>query len=606
MQRFNLFMSLMIAIVLLSCNNEKKEEVVDMSSQADSFLQTYNSKYQELLAKSAEAEWKANTYIVEGDEETEKLVQVANEEFSAFTGSKENIDSARFYLELKETLSPLQVRQFETILYMAGRNPMSAEEKVSALIKANNSQNKNMFGYTFKIGNKEVTPNEIDKILAEETDLNKRLEAWESSKQVGVTLKDGLGELQTLRNDVVASLGYSDFFQYEVSDYGYTTDELVKVCNDMVADIWPIYRELHTWARYELASKYKEDVPDYLPAHWLPNKWGQEWSEMVTVEGVNLDGELKKKSAEWIVKKGEEFYVSMGFPNLPQSFYDKSSLYPLEKDAKYKKNTHASAWHMNNAEDVRSLMSVEANTKWWSTTLHELGHIYYYISYSNPDVPIILRGGANRGFHEGIGTMIGLASMQLPFLQELELAPKDAKVDQVKMLLKEALDYVVVIPWGAGVMSMFEHELYSNKLPKDQYNKKWWELKKKYQGIVAPSERSEDYCDPCTKTHINNDPAQYYDYAISTVLLFQIHNHIAKNILKQDPHSTNYWGNKEVGNFLKDLTKTGATVDWRVHLNNMIGEDFSAKAIVDYFEPLMEWLKNENKGRTYTLPEKMN
>ena len=556
-----------------------------------------------MLSASAEAEWKANTYIVDGDTLTEKMVQEANEAFSAFTGSVANIDSAKFYLNHKDKLDPIQVKQFEAILYMAGRNPMSAEDKVKELIALNNKQNSDLFGYTFKIGKKEVTPNDIDKILVKETDLNKRLEAWESAKQVGVGLKDGLSELQKLRNEVVQSLGYEDFFQYEVSDYGYTTEELIKVCKDMVSDVWPLYRELHTWARYELAEKYKEDVPDYLPAHWLPNKWGQEWVDMIEVKGINLDSELEKHGAEWVVKKGEEFYVSMGFPPLPQSFYDKSSLYPLPTGSEYKKNTHASAWHMNNAEDVRSLMSVEPNTKWWSTTLHELGHIYYYISYSNEDVPIILRGGANRAYHEGIGTMIGLASLQVPFLQELNLAPADLEIDETKLLLKEALDYIVVIPWGAGVMTMFEYELYSKNLPKDKYNKKWWELKKKYQGIVPPTERGEDYCDACTKTHINNDPAQYYDYAISTVLLFQLHNHIAENILQQDPHATNYWGNKEVGQFLKDLTYPGATVDWKDHLNEMIGQEFSADAIVEYFQPLMKWLKEENKGRTYTLPE---
>lgn len=603
MKFLNLLLISLFLVMSVACNKESNENKVDVKANAQSFLDSYNSKFQELLYASAEAEWKANTYIVEGDTLTEKMVQEANEAFSAFTGSIENIDSAKYYFDLKDDLDPLQVKQFETILYMAGRNPMSAEEKVKELIAANNAQNNKLYGYTFKVNGKEVTPNEIDKILVEEEDLNKRLETWEAAKQVGVELKDGLENLQKLRNSVVQSLGYDNFFQYEVSDYGYTTDELVKVCKDMISDIWPIYRELHTWARYELAEKYKTDVPDYLPAHWLPNKWGQEWNDMVSVQGIDLDSELEKKGAEWVVKKGEEFYVSMGFPELPQSFYEKSSLYPLDKKAKHKKNTHASAWHMNNAEDVRSLMSVEPNTKWWATTLHELGHIYYYISYSNPDVPIILRGGANRGFHEGIGTMIGLASLQVPFLQGLGLVKNDISVDETKLLLKEALDYIVVIPWGAGVMTMFEKELYANNLPKDQYNAKWWELKKKYQGIVPPSDRGEEYCDAATKTHIINDPAQYYDYAISTVLLFQLHNHIAKNILKQDPHATNYWGNKEVGNFLKELTKPGATVDWKEHLNKMIGEDFSAKAIVEYFEPLMKYLKEENKGRTYTLPE---
>jgi peptidyl-dipeptidase A len=170
-------------------------------------------------------------------------------------------------------------------------------------------------------------------------------------------------------------------------------------------------------------------------------------------------------------------------------------------------------------------------------------------------------------------------------------------------LLKEALDYVVVVPWGAGVMTEFEHSLYAENLQPDNYNDRWWELKEKYQGIVPPNERGNEYADAASKTHINNDPAQYYDYAISTILMFQIHDHIAKSILGQDPHATNYWGNEEVGDFLKELTKTGATVDWDVHLQNMIGSDLSAKPMVDYFQPLMEWLQKENSGRNYALPE---
>ncbi|MCZ7615708.1 MAG: M2 family metallopeptidase [Ignavibacteriaceae bacterium] len=178
------------------------------------------------------------------------------------------------------------------------------------------------------------------------------------------------------------------------------------------------------------------------------------------------------------MKKGEDFYVSLGFPNLPQSFWELSSLYPVPPDAGYKKNTHASAWHMDYDKDVRSLMSVIPNTDWWSTSLHELGHIYYYISYSNPDVPIILREGANRGFHEAIGSMIGLASLQPPFLKGMGLMDKDFKIDETQSLLREALDYIVFLPWSAGVMTEFEYELYAKNLPEDQYNAKWWELVK--------------------------------------------------------------------------------------------------------------------------------
>src|SRR5690606_17030768 len=132
---------------------------------------------------------------------------------------------------------------------------------------------------------------------------------------------------------------------------------------------------------------------------------------------------------------------------------------------------------------------------------------------------------------------------------------------------------------------------------------RWWELAKKYQGMVPPSERGEHYCDAATKTHINDDPAQYYDYALSYALLYQLHNHIARNILKQDPRATNYYGNKEVGKFLNGILSQGATKDWRQVLKETTGDALNAKAMLDYFQPLVSWLKEENQGRNYSLPE---
>jgi peptidyl-dipeptidase A len=356
--------------------------------------------------------------------------------------------------------------------------------------------------------------------------------------------------------------------------------------------------------RYELAKKYHaKEVPDFIPAHWLSNRWGQNWSEMVTVEGLNLDSALKNKSAEWVARQGEKFYVSLGFPSLPASFWEKSSLYPVPKDAGYKKNTHASAWHMDLEKDVRSLMSIVPNSEWYETVHHEYGHIYYYLSYSNPEVPYLLREGANRAYHEALGSMMGLAAMQKPFVAGLGLIDANAKTDDMKQLLKDAMNYVVFIPWSTGTMSFFEQELYSKNLPADQWNKKWWELAKKFQGIVPPSDRPEDLCDAATKTHINDDPAQYYDYALSFILLFQIHDYISKNILHEDPRATNYFGNKEVGNFIASLMKPGDSVDWRKLLKDKTGEDLSARAMLDFFNPLVEWLKKENEGRKYTLQE---
>ncbi len=397
-------------------------------------------------------------------------------------------------------------------------------------------------------------------------------------------------------------MGYSDFFAYQVSDYDMGTEEMLALCDQLVRDLRPLYRELHTWARYELARRYGQPVPDQLPAHWLPNRWAQDWSGLVTVAGLDVDSALGAHSAEWIVRQGEGFFTSLGFDALPETFWERSSLYPLPADAPYRKNTHASAWHLDLAGDVRSLMSVEPNRSWYETAHHELGHIYYYQSYSTPEVPLVLRRGANRAYHEGIGSMLGLASLQRRFLVGRGLVPPEARVDSTQQLLQEALNFVVFIPWSAGVMTRFEHELYAGGLPGERLNARWWELVRRYQGVVPPGPRDERFADALTKTHINNDPAQYYDYALSNALLFQLHDHIARRILSQDPHDTDYYGRKEVGAFLRTIMAPGASRPWREVLQETTGRALDAQAMVAYFAPLEAWLKAENAGRTHTLP----
>ncbi|HEX5001205.1 MAG TPA: M2 family metallopeptidase [Bacteroidia bacterium] len=566
-------------------------------------LESYNQEFQKYLYAASKAEWELNTHIVEGDTMAAFNSRIANRQLAAFTGNPQWIEISKRFMNNKG-ISPLERRQVNTIYYKVAKNPASEMDAVSRKVALEADQVTKLFGYDYKIDGKSVTTNQIDGILRDSTNLKVRLQAWESSKMVGAGLKDGLIQLQKLRNELVQKMEYSDFFDYQVREYGMNSAEMIALCDSLIKQIWPLYRELHTWARYELAAKYGvKRVPDMIPAHWLPNRWGQDWTAMIDDKGLNVDDFLAKKGPEYIIKEGERFYLSLGFDSLPQNFYANSSLYPVPEGAGYRKNNHASAWHMDYDKDIRSLMSIEPNTEWWSTALHELGHIYYYMQYSRPEVPIMLREGANRGFHEAMGSLMGLASLQRPFLEAKGMVPKGVPADTLRQLLKEALDYIVHIPWGAGVMTHFEEKLYASNADSLQLNKEWWDLVRKYQGIEPPSPRGEEYCDAATKTHIIDDPAQYYDYSISNVLLFMFHQHIAKDILKQNPHATNYWGSKATGDFLKELMKPGATVDWRGLLKDKLGSDMSAQPMVDYFQLLMEYLKKANKGRKYTLPE---
>ena len=596
-----------VAFAAMSFAGAKKKDNKKLQSEVDAYLLAYNAQYKDLNIATNEAQWMLLTHIVEGDTTASYNAQVAANRLADFTGSKENIEKVKGYLAKKDLLTALEVEQLEHILYFAGANPMTEEVTVKEKIKAETEATEKLYGFKYMLDGKEVTKNDIDRVLNTENNVQKRLDAWVCAKSVGSNLHKPLENLRMLRNRTVQGLNYKDYFSYQVADYGMSADEMMKTLRGINDEIYPLYRELHTWARYELANKYgSATVPDYIPAHWLPNQWGQDWSELVTVEGFDLDNIIKEKGydSSWIVKQAERFYVSMGFAPLPATFYEKSSLYPVAPNAGYKKNNHASAWHMDLANDVRSLMSVQPNARWYETTHHELGHIYYYMQYSNDNVPYILREGANRAYHEALGTMFGMAAMQKPFLEGLGLVDAKVQIDTTRQLLKEALRYVVALNWQAGTMSEFEYELYAKNLPADQFNKRWWEIVKREQGIIPPMERGEEYCDAATKTHIIDDPAQYYDYALSSVLMFQFHHHIAADILKQDPRFTNYYGNKEIGKFIGGMMSVGGVGDWRVLLKEKTGEDLTAKPMLDYFAPLMTYLKKVNEGRKYTLPEK--
>jgi peptidyl-dipeptidase A len=589
-------------ILIVSCGADNNDA---LRAKAQAFLDEYTRTYVGLYTDSSEAEWALNTKIVEGDDTNRQRTESANQAMAAYTGSIGVIEETRVLLEGRDRLPDLQEKQLETILYQAANNPQTVPELVNDRIAAEAQQTETLFGFDFELAGESVSTNRLDEILRKSSDLELRLAAWNAAKAVGPGLKDGLIDLVGLRNGTVQALGFEDYFSYQVSDYDMTTEEMVELNMQFVHELWPLYRQLHTWARYELAERYGEEVPEMLPAHWLPDRWGQEWSSLVSVKGIDLDERLGEYDAQWLMEQAEDFFVSLGYPELPETFWERSSLYPLPSDAPFKKNNHASAWHMDLDHDVRSLMSVEADENWWMTVHHELGHIYYYLAYTNPDVPPLLREGANRGFHEAIGYLLGLASMQKAFLQGRGLVEENVETDEIQALLKEALDQVVFIPWSAGVMTLFERDLYQGLTP-DEYNQRWWDYKLALQGIVPPAERPADACDPATKTHINDDAAQYYDYAISYILLHQFHSHIATEILGQDPHNTDYYGSAEVGAFLDGILRLGATEDWRDVMVEHLGQQISAQPMLDYFAPLVTWLEEENKGRTVTLPETPN
>ena len=571
----------------------------DINQEAEEFLELYTSMMLGIYYVAAEAQWDASIDVTP---EHDGARTAAGKAYAKIQGDRKTIETARRFLEQKDKLEPVVVRQLEEILLNAAEAPGTIPEIVAARVEAEGRQSSTLDSYTFCLDRRgdgcrqPVTANDIDRTLSRSQNLDERLQYWNASKEIGGELRDGLMELRDLRNQVAREMGHESFFHLQVADYGMTVDEMMAMLEGWVDETRPLFEQLHCYTKHQLAERYGEPVPERIPAHWLGNRWGQSWPGIV--DGIDLDPLFADRSAEWVVEQSEAFYTSMGFDALPQVFWDKSDLYPLPAGSERKKNTHASAWHLDLRDDVRSLMSVEPNSRWFGTSHHELGHIYYYMAYTRPEVPPLLRGGANRGFHEGIGELIAIASKQMPYLREVGVLPADQEIDQTKWLLDEALtETLAFIPWSAGVMSFWERDLYAEDLPPEQWNQRWWEYVARFQGIDPPSSRPDEGCDACTKTHINDDPAQYYDYAVAAVLKYQLHDRIASKILQQDPHQANYFGSTETGDFLKSILDKGKTQDWRTLLQETTGEGLSARAMMEYFKPLQAFLEEANAGR---------
>jgi peptidyl-dipeptidase A len=561
--------------------------------RADRFLALVNSAYQAISTVESNAQWNAVTDVTPMHD---AAAETASKARAAFMGNPALIKETKSLLLLRRDLDAATVRQLERLVLLAAEGPMTNPALTQARIAAETAQASTLNGFEFKLNGKPISVNEIDNLLLTSVDLPQRRAVWEASKESGRALKPGLVKLRDLRNGVAREMGYDNYFALQVAGYGMTTDEMVKLNEEFMRVLRPLYLHLHTWAKHELAKKYGQPVPNRIPAHWLTNRWGQEWGGLV--EAADLDPYFKDRSPQWIAKASEDFYVGLGFPRLPQSFWEKSDLYPVPAGGPRKKNTHASAWHVDLENDLRSLQSIESNAWWFNTNHHEFGHIYYYIAYTRDDVPPLLRTGANPAFHEGFGELTALASSQVPYLKSLGVLPADFQADETAFLLSNALaPGVPFIFWSSGVMTHWEADIYARNLPESEWNQRWWDYVRDFQGIEAPAERGEEWCDAATKTHINDTPAYYYSYAIAQVFKFQLHDYIAKKILKQPPQSCNYAGNKEVGDFLRGIMEKGANTDWRQLLKEATGEELSTRAMVDYYAPLLRWLEEQNKGR---------
>jgi peptidyl-dipeptidase A len=380
-------------------------------------------------------------------------------------------------------------------------------------------------------------------------------------------------------------------------------DEFTKELDRLWDQVRPLYLQLHAYVRMKLHEKYGDAVPARgpLPAHLVGNIWAQDWSNIYPLvapanadPGFSLDEILKRRqmAPTEMVKTGERFYTSLGFAGLPRTFWDRS-LFVRPRDREVV--CHASAWDIDMESDVRIKMCIERTGEDFTTIHHELGHNFYQLAYK--DQPILFRDSANDGFHEAIGDTIAL-SVTPEYLVRIGLLDKapDPSRD-IGLLMSRALEKISFLPFGL-LIDQWRWKVFAGEVKPEAYNKAWWDLRLKYQGVAPPSARDEQFFDPGAKYHVP-DNTPYTRYFLAEILQFQFHRALSKTAGCTDPlHRCSIYESKEAGRRLNAMLSMGQSRPWQEALETLTGsKQMDASAIIDYFAPLKEWLDQQTKGQ---------
>jgi len=450
----------------------------------------------------------------------------------------------------------------------------------------------------------------FESIIDNSRDPKELLRAWEGWHEIGKPMKPMYMRMVEIGNQGSVDLGYEGLSDLWFSKYDMPADDFLDDTDRVWNDVKPLYDALHCHVRAKLNEHYGDEVISKtgpLPVHMLGNMWGQSWSNIYDLvyeekpdsKYIDVTKIIEEKSLSEIemVEYAEDFFISMGFKPLPETFWERS-LFVKPRDRSVV--CHASAWNLDPTNnDLRIKMCIEKNEEDFITIHHELGHIFYYQAYNH--IPTVFQAGANDGFHEAFGDLLTL-SITPDYLVDIDFISKEdaeeAKRDPIALLMKQALDGVVIIPW-ALMLDKWRSGVFNGEIDERNLNSSWWSLREEYQGINSSYPRSENYFDPGAKYHIpGNTP--YTRYYLASIMQYQFHEALC-NLIDYDGylHECSIYGNKEAGDKIITTMAMGQSLPWQDAFENLTGSrQLSGKSILNYYAPLKKWLDEENKNRT--------
>jgi peptidyl-dipeptidase A len=596
------FLTLSLLVALMSsCTNtpvsNTNSNAGASTAEAEKFIADAEKQLLDLNIKASQADWTRSTDITDKNEE---VAAKANEDLIAAT-TELATQAQRFE---KLDLSADARRKLKLLkLSLTLPAPKNAEERTELTKLTTTMEGDYGKGKYCPDGDKGkcLTLAELEPIMAESRDTEELKKAWLGWHQIAVPIRKDYVRFVELSNRGAQEMGFKDTGAMWRSKYDMEPDAFAAEMERLWQQVKPLYDSLYTYTRKKLAEKYGKEVAldKPIPAHLLGNMWAQTWGNIYPLlapatsdRGYDLTKILKARNTDHkqMVRYGESFFTSLGFESLPATFWERS-LFVKPKDREVV--CHASAWDIDFVKDVRLKMCININEEDFSVVHHELGHNYYQMAYA--EQPLLFRESANDAFHEAIGDTVAL-SVTPAYLKQLGLIDKVPEPSaDIGFLLNRALDKVAFLPFGY-LVDQWRWKVFSGEVGPNDYNKAWWELREKYQGVAPPVPRSEQDFDAGAKYHVPaNTP--YARYFLAAILQFQFHRALCREAGFQGPlYQCSIYGNKQAGQKLQAMLAMGASKPWPEALKAMTGEDkMDATAIIDYFAPLKTWLDEQNK-----------
>ena len=566
-------------------------------AEAEAFMKKAEARLGELSVKGNQANWVHDNFITD---DTEALAAKTNDEIAAVT--TELVEQSKRFDALH--LPPDLARKFLLLkLSLTAPGPKDpALRKEMSEIAASLESEYGKGKYCGASG-KCLDITAIEKLMGENRNPEQLKELWTGWHAVGAPMRKRYARFVELSNQGARDMGFKDTGVLWRAGYDMPPEQFSADVDRLWEQVRPLYLSLYTFVRARLSQKYGPEVvtPDGpMRADLLGNPWAQTWSNVFPLLGLpeNSGGydltqllQAKNLDARGMVKYGENFYTSLGFDPLPKTFWERSLFVkPADRDVV----CHASAWDVDNKDDVRIKMCIQIRAEDFVTIHHELGHNFYQRAYKNQ--PFLFENGANDGFHEAIGDTIALA-ITPEYLEKVGLLDKVPPPEaDIPILLKQALDRVAFLPFGL-LIDQWRWKVFSGEIKPADYNKSWWDLRLKYQGVVPPVARSESDFDPGAKYHVAGN-VPYTRYFLAYIYEFQFYRAMCRESGFKGPlNRCTFFGSKEAGAKLAKMLEMGQSKPWPEAMEALTGQrEADAGAILEYFAPLKKWLDEQNKG----------